>query len=150
MKTYQYQAVVAPDEGRWIAYCPVLEAKGAATWGSTREEAIQNIREVLKITLDSMARQGEGWFGVPRRRALGHRPFFCNRWAVKPAGYGAPGPVSLRQVSSGDAGAQCPKLLKYLGQGEEKAGEQFLVGNHVAAAVGRGSAVCTVHCDAAA
>ena len=56
MKKFRYRVVVAPDEDRWFTYCPVLETKGAATWGFTREEAIKNIREVLQMTLDSMAR----------------------------------------------------------------------------------------------
>lgn len=70
MKTYQFRVVVAPDEDRWIAYCPVLEAKGAATWGYTRAEAIKNIREVLQMTLDSMSRHGESVPEEPDEGAL--------------------------------------------------------------------------------
>ena len=70
MKTYQFRVVVAPDEDRWIAYCPVLEAKGAATWGYTRSEAIKNIREVLQMTLDSMSRHGESVPEEPDEGAL--------------------------------------------------------------------------------
>ena len=70
MKTYKYRVVVAPDEDRWFAYCPVLEAKGAATWGYTRDEAMKNIREVLQMTLDSMARHGEVFPEEPEECAL--------------------------------------------------------------------------------
>ena len=59
MKTYVFQVVVEPDEDRWAAICPLLERQGAATWGYTREEALMNIREVLRMTLESMAAHGE-------------------------------------------------------------------------------------------
>ena len=70
MKTYEFRVVVAPDEDRWFAYCPVLETKGAATWGYTREEAIKNIREVLQMTLESMTRHGEAIPPEPEEGAL--------------------------------------------------------------------------------
>lgn len=44
MSTYTFKIVVEPDEERWRAYSPALEALGAAAWGYTREEALQNIR----------------------------------------------------------------------------------------------------------
>lgn len=59
MKTYKYRVVVVPDEDRWFAYCPALEAKGGATWGYTREEAIKNIREVLPMVLETLNELGE-------------------------------------------------------------------------------------------
>ncbi len=49
MTTYTFKVVVEPDEDRWRAYCPALEAQGAASWGYTREEAFQNIGEVLQM-----------------------------------------------------------------------------------------------------
>ena len=54
MKTYVFRVVVEPDEDRWFAYCPVLEEKGGATWGYTREEALRNIREVVEMTIESL------------------------------------------------------------------------------------------------
>ena len=48
-----------PDEDRWHASCPVLESKGAATWGATREEALKNIDEVIKMVVDSLVEHGE-------------------------------------------------------------------------------------------
>ncbi len=59
MKTYVFRVVVEPDEGRWFAYCPVLEEKGGATWGSTREEALRNIREVIEMTIQGLIKHGE-------------------------------------------------------------------------------------------
>ena len=59
MKSYIFRVVVEPDEDRWVAYSPVLEDKGGATWGDTREEALENIREVIKMTVDSMLEHGE-------------------------------------------------------------------------------------------
>jgi predicted RNase H-like HicB family nuclease len=59
MKTYTFRVVVEPDEDRWFAYCPVLEHKGGATWGYTKEEALKNIREVVEMTIESMIEHGE-------------------------------------------------------------------------------------------
>ena len=56
---YTFRVVVEPDDGRWFAHCPLLEAKGAATWGQTQEEALKNIQEVLQMVLKSMAKHGE-------------------------------------------------------------------------------------------
>ena len=59
MKTYVFRVVVEPDEDRWFAYCPVLEEKGGATWGYTREEALRNIREVVEMTIESLIEHGD-------------------------------------------------------------------------------------------
>ena len=59
MKTYVFQAVVEPDEDRWVAYCPELASQGGATWGYTRDEAVSNLREVVNLTLESMIQHGE-------------------------------------------------------------------------------------------
>ena len=59
MKTYVFRVVVEPDEDRWIAYCPLLEEKGGATWGNTQDEALSNIREVVQMTVQSMVEHGE-------------------------------------------------------------------------------------------
>jgi predicted RNase H-like HicB family nuclease len=49
MTTYTFRVVVEPDEDRWRAYCPALEAQGASTGGYTREEALRHIREVIEM-----------------------------------------------------------------------------------------------------
>ena len=56
--TYTFRIVVEPDEDRWRAYAPALEAQGAATWGYTREEALANIREVLEMIVGELAEEG--------------------------------------------------------------------------------------------
>jgi predicted RNase H-like HicB family nuclease len=58
-KTYIFKILVEPDEDRWFACCPLLEHRGAATWGYTREEALKNIREVMEMTIESMIEHGE-------------------------------------------------------------------------------------------
>lgn len=59
MKTYVFRVAVEPDESRWIAYCPLLEEKGGATWGDTQDEALTNVREVVHMTVQSMVEHGE-------------------------------------------------------------------------------------------
>ena len=59
MTTYTFELVVEPDEDRWYAYCPALVERGAATWGATREEALANIEEVVKLVVASMMAHGE-------------------------------------------------------------------------------------------
>jgi predicted RNase H-like HicB family nuclease len=57
--TYTFEIAVEPDEDRWYAYCPALIERGAATWGMTREEALANIEEVVKMVVASMIEHGE-------------------------------------------------------------------------------------------
>ena len=59
MTTYMFRVVVEPDEDRWRAYNPALEAQGASTWGHTREEALQNIREVLEMIAAELVEEGK-------------------------------------------------------------------------------------------
>ena len=59
MTTYTFKIVVEPDEDRWRAYCPMLEAQGAATWGYTRDEALRNIREVLEMIVAELVEEGK-------------------------------------------------------------------------------------------
>jgi len=59
MKAYVFRVVVEPDEDRWIACCPILEDKGGATWGYTREEALKNIKEVIDLTIQGIIERGE-------------------------------------------------------------------------------------------
>ena len=59
MRTYVFKVMVEPDEDRWHAYCPVLEDKGGATWGYTREEALKNIREVVEMIIEEIIEDGE-------------------------------------------------------------------------------------------
>jgi predicted RNase H-like HicB family nuclease len=59
VKTYVFRVVVEPDEDRWVAYSPALKEQGGATWGYTREEALENIRQVVQMTVESMVEHGE-------------------------------------------------------------------------------------------
>lgn len=59
MKTYVFKVVIEPDEDRWFAYCPILEEKGGATWGYTKEEALKNIREVVEMIVEEFIEDGE-------------------------------------------------------------------------------------------
>jgi len=59
LKTYTFKVVVERDEDRWHAYCPALVAKGGATWGNTKEEALRNIDEVVKMVVESLVEHGE-------------------------------------------------------------------------------------------
>jgi predicted RNase H-like HicB family nuclease len=59
MKTYVFHVVVEPDEDRWVAYSPILKGRGGATWGYTKEEALENIRQVIQMTIESMLEHGE-------------------------------------------------------------------------------------------
>ena len=70
MKTYVFQVVIEPDEDRWRAYSPELEEYGGATWGYTREEAEQNIREVLAMVLETMVEYNYAIPGTPVENGL--------------------------------------------------------------------------------
>ena len=43
----------------WLAYCPDLVEQGTSTFSKTKEEALENIREVLEMTLTSLIEHGE-------------------------------------------------------------------------------------------
>ncbi len=63
MKTYSFKVVVEPDEDAlgnpaWHAYCPALEGVGAATSGRTREEALKNINEVVRMIVEEFLGEG--------------------------------------------------------------------------------------------
>lgn len=51
MTTYTFRIEVEPDEDAWHAYCPALVQYGGATWGETREEALENIRQVVEMVV---------------------------------------------------------------------------------------------------
>ena len=65
MKTYNFKVVVERDEdfdgnpSGWHVYCPVLEGRGASTWGETEAEALKNINRVVRMVVESMREHGE-------------------------------------------------------------------------------------------
>ncbi len=58
MKSYVFKVELEPDAEGWRAFCPPLEDVGASTWGKTREEALDNIREVLIMVVSEFAEDG--------------------------------------------------------------------------------------------
>ncbi len=58
-KSYIFKVVVEQDDDAYFVYCPALESRGAATRGDTREEALANIEEVLRMVVDSLVKHGE-------------------------------------------------------------------------------------------
>ncbi len=67
MKTYLFKIVLEQDEdfdgnsSGWLATCPSLVEKGASAWGSTQEEAVKNLREVLEMTVEGLIENGESF-----------------------------------------------------------------------------------------
>jgi len=59
MRSFVFRVVLEPDEDVWRAYIPELEAKGAATWGHTREEALRNMQEVAQMVMEELEEDGE-------------------------------------------------------------------------------------------
>ena len=59
MQAYVFPVVLEPDGDAWRAYVPALEAKGAATWGKTKEEALKNIEEVTHMVVETLLEDGE-------------------------------------------------------------------------------------------
>ena len=57
--TYTYSVVVEPDEDVWHAYCPALQRYDAATWGTTRAEALRHVRDVVAMTIAELIEDGE-------------------------------------------------------------------------------------------
>lgn len=85
--TYTFRIVVEPDEDRWRAYAPALEAQGAATWGYTREEALAGIREVLEMIVGELTEEGRS---VPADVAVSKEPLVA---------------VTVRRTSRGERSA---------------------------------------------
>lgn len=59
MKTYVFKVRVEPDEDVWTASCPTLLKQGASTWGYTKEEALKNIEEVVRMVIQELIEDGE-------------------------------------------------------------------------------------------
>ena len=78
MKTYVFRVVIEPDEDRWFASCPALRQYAATTWGYTREEALQHIREVVQMVVEELIEDGEP---IPEdvQVSQGHRQGFWSK-----------------------------------------------------------------------
>ena len=60
MKSYVVSRCLRAGRGRTGGpIIPELEAKGAATWGNTKEEALRNIHEVAQMVIEALLEDGE-------------------------------------------------------------------------------------------
>ncbi len=58
MTNYAYTVVIERDEdGVFITHCPALP--GCSSYGMTREEAMENIREAMMLTIEVLRERGE-------------------------------------------------------------------------------------------
>lgn len=58
MTNYAYTVVIERDEdGVFITHCPALP--GCSSYGMTREEAVENIREAMMLTIEVLRERGE-------------------------------------------------------------------------------------------
>jgi predicted RNase H-like HicB family nuclease len=62
MKTYNFRVVVELEDAEgnpaWHAYYPALVSIGAATSGRTRDEALKNIIEVVRMIVQEFIEEG--------------------------------------------------------------------------------------------
>jgi predicted RNase H-like HicB family nuclease len=49
--------LIPEDDGRWTAEVPALP--GCATWGSTRDQAIERITEAIELYLEVLIEEGK-------------------------------------------------------------------------------------------
>ena len=69
-RSYSYRATFEVDEdGRYVAECPAIE--GCYTEGRTLDEAVEMMRDALKLSIESRLLLGED---VPEVEYKRHRP----------------------------------------------------------------------------
>lgn len=53
---YQFNVLLTPEvDGRWTAEVPALP--GCVTWGKTKEEALERVKEAVALYLEVMLEQ---------------------------------------------------------------------------------------------
>ena len=57
MKNYKMSIVVEKDKDGYYAYCPELQ--GCYSQGDTYEEAVNNIRDAIKLHIEDRLAEGE-------------------------------------------------------------------------------------------
>ncbi len=58
MKVFNYTVVIEKDEdGNYLAICPALQ--GCYTEGSTKEEALEMIKDAIKLNIEDKIENGE-------------------------------------------------------------------------------------------
>lgn len=67
MKLYHFSIVVEKDENGYFVFCPELQ--GCYTHGETYEEALENIKDVIKLHLQDRIASGES-FSAPESVSL--------------------------------------------------------------------------------
>lgn len=50
MKTYRFSVVIEKDEDGYFAFCPELQ--GCYTQGATYEEALENIKDAIRLHIE--------------------------------------------------------------------------------------------------
>ncbi len=59
MKSYVFPVALEADGDGWHASVPALEARGAATWGKIKDQALRNIQEVVQIEVEKLIGDGD-------------------------------------------------------------------------------------------
>lgn len=67
MRTYTFEVVLEkdkwpdePDEKAvWRAYIPALEHRGAASWGYTQKEALENLQNAVELLFECLLEHRE-------------------------------------------------------------------------------------------
>ena len=55
---YQFNVLLTPEaDGRWTAEVPALP--GCVTWGKTKEEALERVKEAVALYLEVMLEEGK-------------------------------------------------------------------------------------------
>ena len=57
MKTYRFSVVIEKDEDGYFAFCPELQ--GCYTQGDTYEEALENIKDAIRLHIEDRLEVGE-------------------------------------------------------------------------------------------
>lgn len=57
MNTYRFAVVIEKDEDGYFAHCPDLQ--GCYTQGDTLDEALDNVRDAIKLHVEDRLAQGE-------------------------------------------------------------------------------------------
>ena len=58
-KSYIFRVLLERDGDGWFIYAPALDKWGGATWGATKEQALERIYEVVELILQELAEEGE-------------------------------------------------------------------------------------------
>jgi len=57
MKTYKFSGIIEKDKDGYFAFCPELQ--GCYTQGDTYEEALENLKDAIRLHLEDKLINGE-------------------------------------------------------------------------------------------